>query len=390
MDKYIYLDNSTTSFPKPDCVIKSINNYMINIGANVNRSISSNAQNVNMLVFETREIIKKLFHFVEDESNIIFTSGATFSINQVIKGYLKPKSTVLVSALEHNAVIRPLRELEKNGVILEFIPTDENGIVDIDKTLKIIKNKNIDMIIISHASNVCGNIFPVEKISTVAKEKNIPLVLDASQSAGHIDINFEKLNLSALCAPAHKGLLASQGLGILLLRSDFARKLTPIITGGTGSISNSELQPEFLPDKFESGTPNIPAIYGLNASINYILEKGIKDIRNHEIILTKKFTSMLNELNKDNDYFRIVGTNDFSEKLGVVSLDFKDFDNADVSNILEEKYGIRTRCGLHCAPVAHKTLKTYPMGTVRFSIGQFTTMDEINYAVNAIKEILND
>ncbi len=387
MKKSVYLDNSATSYPKPDSVAKAVYNYMVNIGANVNRSTHSNAQSANMVVFETRELVKKLFHFQEEESNVIFTSGATFSLNQVIKGYLSFDSKVLISSLEHNAVIRPLNELKENGVTVDVIPTDEYGIPDIEKTTKIIENTRFDMVILSHSSNVCGNIFPIEKISELAKLKNIPLVLDASQSAGHIDIDFEKLNLSALCAPAHKGLLAPQGLGILLLRNSFAEKLKPIITGGTGSLSSFETQPNFLPDKFESGTPNIPAIFGLNASIKYILNIGIENIRNKELTLTKKFISMLDEIN--DNYFRVIGTNNLDEKLGVISLDFKNFDNAEISNILEEEYGIKTRCGLHCSPIAHKALGTYPQGTVRFSLSHFTTMDDICYTVNSIKEVLN-
>ncbi len=389
MKKSVYLDNSATSYPKPDAVIQSVCHYMSNIGANVNRSTHSNAQNANMVVYETRELVKELFDFREDESNVIFTSGATFSLNQAIKGYLKPNSRVLISSLEHNAVIRPLKELEKDGTIIEFIPTDGDGIADINKTLKMIEDTSFDMIILSHASNVCGNVFPLEKISALAKTKNIPIVLDASQSAGHIEINFETLNLSALCAPAHKGLLAPQGLGILLLSNDFAKKLKPLITGGTGSLSSSEVQPDFLPDKFESGTPNIPAIFGLNASIKYLLEKGITNIRHQEMMLTEKFTSMLQEINEANTNFKILGTNNLNHKLGVISLDFSDFDNAEFSTILEEDYGIKTRCGLHCSPMAHKCLGTFPQGSVRFSISHFTTIEEIEYTVNAIKEVLN-
>ncbi len=389
MDKSVYLDNSATSFPKPDAVIKAVYNYMMNVGANVNRSTHSNAQNANMVVFETRELVKELFHYNEDESNVIFTSGATFSLNQAIKGYLKDNSRVLVSALEHNAVMRPLKELEEKGIIIEIIPTDDYGVVDIEKTISKIENTSFDMIIVSHASNVCGNIFPLEKISKLAKDKNIPIVLDASQSAGHIDIDFEALHLSALCAPAHKGLLAPQGLGILLLASDFAEKLKPIITGGTGSLSNSEIQPDFLPDKFEAGTPNIPAIFGLNASIKYILEKGIENIRQQELALTDKFISMLNEINKGNCYFKILGTDDLDKKLGVLSLDFLDFDNAEMSTILEEDYGIKTRCGLHCSPMGHKCLGSFPQGAVRFSIGHFNTIAEIEYTVKSIKEVLH-
>lgn len=389
MKKRVYMDNSATSFPKPDKVVDSVVEYMTNIGANVNRSTHLNAKNASMKVFETREYLKKLFNFKGDESNIIFTSGATFSLNQAIKGYTEKRNHVLISSMEHNAVIRPLKELEKKGLKISIVPTGKDGIPNIDKAKKII-NKGVDMVIINHVSNVSGVIFPVEEISELIKERGIPLILDASQSAGHIDIDFEKLGLSALCTPAHKGLLAPQGLGILILEENFGSKLKPIITGGTGSLSNSEVQPEFLPDKFESGTPNIPAIFGLNASLEYILNKSIKRIREKEIKLMELFIFLLENLIKSSgNTFRIAGTKNLLNRIGVISLDFKDFDNAEISDILEEKYGIMTRCGLHCAPSAHKTLETYPQGTVRFSISHFTEEDEIIYVVNAIKEIIN-
>lgn len=387
--KSVYLDNSATSFPKPESVVGAVVEYMTEIGANVNRSTHSNAKNASMRVFETRELAKRLFHFKGDESQVIFTPGATFSLNQAIKGYLRGKEHVLVSALEHNAVMRPLRELEKEGLKISLIPAGEDGLSNLTKAKELL-NSGVDMLIVSHASNVCGSILPLEELCAIAYEKRIPVVLDASQSAGHIDVDFDALRLSALCTPAHKGLLAPQGLGLLLLEETFAKKLKPIVTGGTGSLSNSELQPEFLPDKFESGTPNIPAIFGLHASLKYLLEQGIGAIREREIALTKCFLSGLQDILKESPgAFRIVGPQEAENRLGVISLDFRDFDNAEVSEMLESEYGVKTRCGLHCAPVAHKTLGTYPQGSVRFSLSHFTTEEEIAYALRAIEELIH-
>ncbi len=390
MIQSVYLDNGATSFPKASGVVEAVTRYISEIGANVNRSSHSMARNASMTVFETRELVKKFFHYQGEESHVIFTSGATFSLNQAITRYLKPEHHVLVSSLEHNAVMRPLRELERKGLKISLIPTDSNGIADIRETIDIIENNQFDMVIISHASNVCGNIFPVEKISDLLKTKGIPLVLDASQSAGHIEVNFDKLQLSALCAPAHKGLLAPQGLGLLILEEGFAKNLEPIIRGGTGSLSNSDSQPAFLPDKFESGTMNIPAIYGLNASLKYIMEKGIETIRERELYLSEYFINKLKDLEKNTpSSFKMLGGEELKDRVGVISLDFQDFDNAEISDILESDYGIMTRCGLHCAPIAHKTLMSYPQGSVRFSLSHFTTEEEIDYTINALREVLH-
>lgn len=385
--KSVYLDNSATSFPKPESVVRAVVEYMTEIGANVNRSTHANAKSASMRVYETRELAKRLFHFKGDESHVIFTPGATFSLNQAIKGYLQGNEHVLVSSLEHNAVMRPLRELEKQGLRISLIPADKDGLSDLAKAKELL-DSGVDMLILSHASNVCGAILPLEELCAIAYERRIPVVLDASQSAGHIEVDFDALHLSALCTPAHKGLLAPQGLGLLILEEVFAKQLRPLVSGGTGSLSNSDVQPEFLPDKLESGTPNIPAIFGLHASLEYLLERGIGAIREREIELTDFFLSGLQKILQDcPGTFRIVGPADASTRLGVISLDFRDFDNAEVSEILESEHGIKTRCGLHCAPIAHKTLGSYPQGTVRFSLSHFSSKEELAYTLDAIKEL---
>lgn len=387
--KSVYLDNSATSFPKPSGVPEAIVEFMTKIGANVNRSTHSNARTAAMRVFETRELLKRLFHFNGEESQIIFTPGATYSINQAIRGYLNPGMRVLTGSMEHNAIMRPLRDLEQKGLKVTQIPFDTEGLPDIDFAKHRIE-EGVDLIVLSHCSNVSGTIFPVEELSELADQKKIPIVLDASQSAGHFEVNFEKLKLSALCAPAHKGLLGPQGLGILILEASFAERLRPIVSGGTGSLSNEEVQPEFLPDKFESGTPNIPGIFGFHAALHYLIEKGIGTIQREERALTERFLSGLNRiLEERRAAFRILGTQDLSKRIGVISLDFADFDNADVSDSLEEVYGIKTRCGLHCAPSAHRSLLSFPQGSVRFSLSHYNKEEEIDYALRAIGELID-
>ena len=232
-----------------------------------------------------------------------------------------------------------------------------------------------------HASNVCGSLLPVKEIGAICRERNIPLVLDAAQTAGHYPIDFKEFGLSALCAPGHKGLLGPQGIGVMLLDSEFAKSVEPLIAGGTGSASDSEELPHYMPDRFESGTMNIPGVYGLNAALSYILDKGIDHFRRHEEELTEYFLQSLKGLP-----LRIAGTEDISKRVGVIAVDFIGHDNAEAAFFLEQA-GILTRCGLHCAPSAHKTLGTFPQGVVRFSLGYASTKVDIDGAVEAIRTI---
>lgn len=385
----VYMDNGASSFPKAPLVGEAILDYINNIGANVNRSSHSSAKNAGLVVYETRLMAKKLFAFPHSEEYVIFTPGATQSLNQAIKGYARSGMRILTGSLEHNAVMRPLRELESEGVKLSFIPCKADGTYEVDSLGESLRDQ-IDLIVISHASNVCGSILQVEELGRLARQKNIPFVLDASQSAGHIDVDFETLGLSALCVPGHKGLLGPQGIGLMLCSPEFADRLKPIVSGGTGSLSELEVQPDFLPDKFESGTPNIPGIFGLNRALEYILDKGIDSISETEKNLVTLFLRGLKKASaKLGGGFKIIGTDDLEKRLGVVSLDFVGNDNADIAAKLESEYGIMTRCGLHCAPQAHKSLGTFPEGTVRFSLGQFTTPCEIDYVIAAIVDLLS-
>lgn len=373
----LYLDNAATSFPKAPGVGDAMKRYIDEVGANVNRGTYRQATDAATAVLETRAQLARLFHFPGGESHVVFTPGATYGLNLILKGCLRPGDHVLVSSLEHNAVMRPLTELAENGVTFSRIPADQNGRTDPADAIPLIR-PNTKLALVSHASNVCGSVFPLEAFSRICAERGIPLAVDAAQTAGHLPVDFAALGLAALCVPGHKGLLGPQGVGAVLLDAEFAKTLRPLVAGGTGSASDSEVQPPYMPDRFESGTPNLPGIYGLRAALSFLLERGVETLCAHEQALTERLLAGLAGAN-----VRIVGPRDGVGRVGVVSLDFCGLDNAVAAYRLENKFGILTRCGLHCAPHAHKTLGTFPQGTVRLSIGHSTSEAEIDFAADA-------
>ena len=354
--------------------------YVNNIGANVNRSTYEASSEAEMVLIECRERLCTLFG-TEDITHAVFTPGMTAGLNMLLKGFLSPGDHVIVSSLEHNAMMRPIRQLEAQGVKFSRIPADSRGITDPNDILPLIR-PNTRLVAIMHASNVCGTLLPVKEISDICRERGLPVILDAAQTAGHYPVNMKELGLSALCVPGHKGLLGPQGIGALMLDEEFAKRVEPLISGGTGSASDSELLPPYMPDRFESGTLNIPGIFGLNAALGFILDKGVQTFRAHEEKLTKHFTDGLEGLP-----LRLAGTKEINKRVGVISIDFTGRDNAEVAYELDKR-GIMTRCGLHCAPSAHKTLGTFPQGTVRFSIGYANAECDVDAAISAIKEIL--
>ena len=379
--KNIYLDHGATSFPKAPGVADAVYKYMTEVGANVSRGTYAQAISAASVVLETRELLMKLFNFNYGSEYVVFTPGVTFGINQILRGYVHPGDHVIVSSLEHNAVMRPLVNMEREGVTFARIPANEDGITD-PKDIEPMITENTSLMVICHASNVCGTIFPLREAAEVCRRHHIPLVVDASQTAGHYPIDFEELGLAALCVPGHKGLLGPQGIGATLFEPGFAAAVTPLVMGGTGSFSDSEEMPDCLPDKFESGTMNLPGIYGLHAALEYTLSETVEKRRQHEMELTRKFIDGLLDA-----HVRICGTKDMDKRVGVVSLDFEYDDNSQAAYYLDSEYGIRTRTGMHCAPNAHKTIGTFPQGTVRFSFGYGTTAEDVEYAVRAVREV---
>ena len=378
----VYLDNGSTSFPKAPGVAEAMSHFITEVGCNISRGGYETAYDLGDTIFETRSMLCRMFNFSE-EKYVVFTPSVTYSLNFVIKGLLKSGDHVIMSSMEHNAVARPCQSLKDFGVEVTIVPCDRDGVLDIDAFKNSFK-ENTKLVVMSNASNVCGTVLDAEEVGKICKEKGVFFALDAAQSAGVINIDFEKFNLSALCLTGHKGLLGPQGTGALLLRHELAEALDPVISGGTGSASHLLTMPEFMPDKFEAGTLNLPGIIGLNASLEYIRRVGIDTIFETEKQLAQLFIEEIDKLPN----VKIIGVRDWNKRVGTVSLDFESIDNAEVSFILDSEYGIMTRCGLHCAPLAHQTLGTYPQGTVRFAFGHKNTEEDVEYAVSAIRKIL--
>ena len=374
----IYFDNAATSFPKAPGVSDAMKFYLDSVGASINRGVYASAQEAGLKTLILREQLCGFFHH-SDPNHAILTAGNTASLNYVLKGFLQSGDHVLVSSLEHNAVMRPLKQL---GIDFDRVPCDAEGFLDLNAAETLLR-PNTKLFVLNHASNVSGTVQDAKSVGTLCKLHNIPLVLDAAQSAGHIPVDFDAFSLSALTVPAHKGLLGPQGIGALLLAPEFAQKLSPLLAGGTGSMSDSEELPRYLPDRFEPGTPNLPGIYGWAASMDYVNQVGLAALREHEITLTKRFLDGLDGISG----LRLVGTRELSRRVGVIAVDFLRMDNAEAADRLEREYEILTRCGMHCAPSAHRALGTFPQGVVRFSVGYRTTEAEVDCALRAIKEL---
>lgn len=375
----IYLDNAATSFPKPNSVYQSMMVAMKEYGANPGRSGHRLALQAGRAIYETRELLAKLFN-IQNPMNIIFTNNATEGLNIGIKGLLKPGDHVITTSMEHNSVLRPLIALEKVGIKTTIVQCDEVGRVSLEAIESSI-TEDTRLIVTTHASNVTGTIFPIKDIGTIAKRHDIIYMVDAAQTAGLYDIDVEDMGIDILVFPGHKSLLGPQGTGVMYIREEI--DITQLKEGGTGSKSDLLIQPEFLPDKFESGTPNTPGIVGLGAGIRYILDKGMENIRKHEKDLTRYFITELKKIDK----VKIYGTCDVETQAPVVSINIGDEDSSEVSYVLDKAFDIAVRPGLHCAPLAHKTIGTFEQGVVRFSIGPFTTNDDIEKAIEAVRKI---
>ncbi len=303
----------------------------------------------------------------------------------VIKGLLKAGDHILVSSMEHNAVMRPLTQQLDKGITFDIIPCDVTGSIQLESIETLIRPNTVAMII-NHASNVCGTVQPIESIGAICKAHNLHFILDAAQTAGVIPIDVKACHINALCFTGHKGLLGPQGIGGIILTKEIAQILTPLIAGGTGSFSHLETMPTHMPDAFEAGTLNLPRIIGLNEGLSYIESVGMKNIHNHELTLTKTFLEGLRSITGIN----IIGKQDIQDRTAVVSITIDGMDPASIAYELESTYHIMTRVGLHCAPRAHQTLGTYPEGTVRFSFGYANTLEEVDMALSALHTILKN
>ena len=377
----IYLDNAATSFPKPPAVARRMAEYLTAVGATVNRSVYGAAQEAGAVALRLRQRICRLFG-TDDPTHAVLTPGNTWGLNLVLRGFLRPGDHCLVSAMEHNAVMRPLQDLAAAGVTFDRIPCDGAGRLDVSAVEPLLRPET-RLVVLAHGSNVSGTVQDAAAVGEICRRRGVAFCLDAAQTAGHLPIDFRALGLSALSAPGHKGLLGPSGIGVLVLDPAFAAQLTPVVTGGTGSASDSELQPPYLPDRFEPGTPNVPGIYGLEAALDYLETVGIDAVATHDRRLTARFLAGLRAI----PGAALVGPDGTEGRVGVLSVDFPGLDNAVAADRLEQEFGILTRCGLHCAPAAHRTLGTFPRGTVRFSLGPFNTEAHVDAALEAIAAV---
>lgn len=383
----IYLDQASTSFPKAPSVAQAVYDYLSGSAVNVNRGGYRTAYSVEEQIFETREQLLNLFHFSSGKGkNVIFTENITMSLNILLKGLLKPGDHVLVTAMEHNAVMRPLVQLEKSGISFDRIPCDSEGNLLLEKAPALLR-PSTRLLVCLHASNICGTMMPVQELGDFCKEHGLLFILDTAQTAGTVDIDMEKLHLDALAFTGHKGLRGPQGIGGFLIRNELAAQIEPLLSGGTGSASHSEEVPAFLPDRFEPGTPNIPGILGLHAALNDLEKSSIEKILAHEKMLTQYFIDHILEMDPNGKFIRIIGKRNTDNRCAVVSVQTPQTDMALAAYELDSQYGIMTRVGLHCAPNAHRTLGTYPEGTLRFSFGPENTTQELDTALHALAVI---
>lgn len=374
----IYLDNAATSFPKPSEVYEEVLNCIKNYGANPGRCSHDMAVKSALKIMETRVGICELFS-IPSPLNLIFTSNATEALNIAIKGALKRGDHVISTVIEHNSVLRPLHSLSKSGVEITLVGVDKAGYVNSNDIKKEIK-ENTKIIIINHASNVLGSIQDIEGIGKFSKENGIVFMVDASQSAGVIPIDVENAHIDLLAFSGHKGLLGPQGTGGLFIREGI--KLKNFKEGGTGSNSHFMVQPDFIPDQFESGTLNTPGIAGLCEGIKFIKRIGIDNIQKCEEELLSHILEELKKLS----YVKIYGNNSIKQRSAVLSFNIDGIDASTVGEQLNE-YGIAVRTGYHCAPLIHEVIGTEYAGTVRVSPGYFNTFEDIEKLVKAIIRI---
>lgn len=383
----IYLDQASTSFPKAPGVAQAMMDYLTMNGVNVNRGCYSSAYSAEEVIYETRQLLAELFHFSKCK-NVIFTPNVTTSLNFILKGFLKPGDHILVSAMEHNAVMRPVVQLASSGISFDRIPCRTDGSMILEKVEELIRPET-KAIVTLHASNVCGTRMPLDALGEICQRHQLYFVVDSAQTAGIVPINMDKMHIDALAFTGHKGLRGPQGTGGFLVSQELAEQMEPLISGGTGSVSHTEEIPDFMPDRFESGTPNLPGIYGLHEALLFLKTHSLQAINEKELSLTGYFLEQLQALDDTGRHIRIIGKKDLTDRNAVVSIQTPEIDMSQVAWQLDNEYGVMTRVGLHCAPTAHKTLGTYPAGTIRFSFGPENTKNELDFAIQGLKKILD-
>jgi len=379
----IYLDNAATTWPKPPEVLKAMTDVLERAGGNPGRSGHRLSIEAARIIYDTREEIAGFFG-ATDPLRVIFTGNATQALNLALKGILKPGDSVVVTSMEHNAVMRPLRSLEKQGIRLNIARCAPDGTIDLKELEKAIES-GTRLVVAVHASNVVGTIMPVDNIASISHRAGALLLVDASQTAGVISINMHETDIDLLAFTGHKELQGPPGIGGLIISDNVdVLQIEPLIRGGTGSRSESEEQPEDMPDKFESGTPNLAGIAGLGAGIKWISERGIGEIRGHLKELNQALIEGLSSIPN----VKVCGTLDSERSVAIVSFTVSGKHVSEIGLRLDEEYAILSRVGLHCAPAAHKTIGSFPGGTIRLAPGIFTTSGDIQESIRAIDKVV--
>ncbi len=382
MSQRIYLDNAATSFPKPPTVYDAIDDYNRRLGAAVGRAAYGEALEVQSTVDRCRKRIAEFFG-AEGLERIVFTFNGTDSLNLALHGLLAEGDHVVTSDIEHNSVLRPLRALQQRNVEVTYVAADRTGRVDAADVRKAMR-PGTKLVAMIHASNVTGTIQPIDDIGEIARQAGALFLVDAAQSAGHLPIDVQKSPIDLLACPGHKGLLGPLGTGLLYLRAGVEDRLNSLRQGGTGSKSEEDRQPESLPDKYESGNHNSPGLCGLDAALGFLQEQGIDSIRDHEQQLLQRLLDGLSEI----DGLQSYGPDSVEERVGVASIAIDGYEPQVLAAILEENFGIQTRAGMHCAPGAHRAIGSFDAGgTVRLSTGPFSSLDDVNRALDALRAI---
>ena len=378
----IYLDNAATSWPKPPVVLEAIKDFLETAGGNTGRSGHRRSIASSRAVSLARERLAELLG-AETPDELIFTKNATEALNVAIYGLADGVDRIVTTSLEHNSVMRPLRDLEqRGGRSVEVVRADGNtGEIDLDEWAAALRRPGRCLAVAVHASNVTGALLPIAAMAAVAADAGVPFVVDASQSAGHIPLVLPGLGASAVAMPGHKGLLGPSGTGLLYLAPGV--EVEPLIRGGTGSQSESEYQPDFAPDRYESGTLNAMGIVGLGAAAEHLHEVGVERVQDRLTELGRRFRDGL----AGADGVTLHGPADPADGVGIASLNVEGVPCATVARLLDDEWGVMTRAGLHCSPAAHRSLGTAPEGTLRFSWGYETSEREIDVAVEAVRTI---
>jgi cysteine desulfurase/selenocysteine lyase len=381
----IYFDNAATSWPKPPGVAEAMVHFLNEVGANPGRSAHRLAVEAGRIVYNAREAVAELLN-APDPLRVVFGSNVTEALNLALRGLLRAGDHVITSSMEHNSVMRPLRALERQGVevtVVRCSPEDFLVPADVEAAVQ----PNTVMIVLNHASNVVGTLLPVAEVGRIARRHGPLLLVDAAQTGGAYPIDVQADSIDLLAFTGHKSLYGPMGTGGLIIgeRVDVER-LGPLKWGGTGSRSEWEEQPDFLPDMCESGTPNAVGLAGLEAGVRWVLERGVDAIHAHEVELTQWLIDGL----RDVPGVTVYGGLDANLQTAIVSFNIAEMEPSEVGLHLDEEYGILCRVGLHCAPAAHKTIGTFPVGTVRFGLGAFNTREEVDAAVAAVGELARE